>query len=333
MNRLEYNEVLKTTEIPLHLWHNLNIHFGGTFYAIVEGDIPLEVANAIYEKYPDNPYGIRVNGGCNDCNPNKVYPKLYHIDSKEGLVIFITEMKNYFARKNGLPEIQNFDELMATINSAILKKVNPSISTYEWMQTDKENSEIFSQTILNEAKTPFGREFRKAIDNFDKNINPFINEEIELDEIESYLKKINISANTYDSKDINIRKKCCQIHITDLESGNKVSYYRSPGGFSYQLHYILSEGQYLTFSHYFSTVAVAEEDKGEFIVVDYWGNDQSQKFDIRYNITQGIAGETYGEKTPITPEQKKWIYNELLKAINYASTVTIANMQKKGYLK
>lgn len=58
-----------------------------------------------------------------------------------------------------------------------------------------------------------------------------------------------------------------------------------------------------------------------------------QKIDIRYNITQGIAGETYGEKSPITPEQKEWIYDELCKATSLASKVTIDNMQKEGYPK
>lgn len=333
MNRLEYSEVMKAVEIPLHHWHNFNIYFGGTFYAVVEGNIPLEVANAIYEKYPGNPYGIRVNGGCNDWNPNRIYPTYYHIDSKEGLAIFITEMKDYFARNDESIETQKFDELMVTINSAILKKVKPSISTYEWMQTDGENCETFFQTISSETKTAFGTKLRKAIDSFDKTVNPFINQDVELDEIESYLQKVNISANAYDSKDGRERKDCCQIHITDLKSGNKVSYYRSSDGFSYQLHYILAEGQHLTFTHYFSTKAVDEEYKGEFITFDYLGSDTSQEIDVRYNLTKGVVGTTYGQKKPITPDQEKFVYNELLNAISLASTITLDNMKKKGVSK
>ena len=84
MNRLEFNEVMKAVGInnPLstaegrygtreevHYWNNLAICFGGSYYTIVNGRIPLEVANIIYQKYPGNPYDIRVDGGCKDWNP------------------------------------------------------------------------------------------------------------------------------------------------------------------------------------------------------------------------------------------------------------------------
>jgi len=334
MNRLEYNEVMKAVEIPLHRWNNFTIRFGGTHYAVVKGNIPLKVANAIYEKYPDNPYGIRVNGGCNHWNPNEVYPTCYHIDSKEGLVIFIPEMKDYFAKKAGLieTEVQRFDELMASINSEILKKVNPSISTYEWMQADKENNEIFLQTVSNGEKTLFEKEFRKAIDNFDKTINPFINPDIELDESRNYLSKINISANIYGSEYSKESKNCCQMHITDLKNGNQVNYYRNPNGFSYQLQYILGEEQYLTILHNYSTKEADENENGEFIAINYWGKNTPQKVDIRYNLTKCIFSSK-NQKMPITPEQEKFVYDELLKAIGLASSITLDNMKKKSVSK
>ena len=147
MNRLEFNIVMETVGIdnPLstpegsngtredvHYWNDLAIWYGGRNYTIVHGKIPLEVANIIYEKYPENPYGIRIEGGCVDRNPSDWstggYLKAYHIDSKEGLLIFLTEMKDYFLRKNNLPEteVKRYDELIAKVSSEILKKVNPS---------------------------------------------------------------------------------------------------------------------------------------------------------------------------------------------------------------
>lgn len=392
MNRLEFNEVMAAAGInnPLsttngkygtseqvHYWQNIAIHFSGSNYAIIKGKVPLEVANIIYKKYPNNPYGIRVDGGYPDwipsehatddkykrnmqeyielnldpdeyiakyrnavkelsrrTNENK-YVGTYHIDTKEGLVILLTEMKDYFARKQGIKEteVQRFEELMATINSEILKKVKPSISTYNWMEADKENREIFFQTVSSGSKTSFGKEFRKAIDEFDKAVNPFINEEVELDDVINYLQKVNISANIYDSVDGKRRKDCCQVHITDLETKNKVSYYRSPNGFSYQLNYILGENQYLIVLHYYSITENDENDTGEVIAVEYLGDNVPQKIDIRYNLTKGVAGTTYGEKKSITPEQKEFVYDELLKAIGMASSITIDNMKKKGYAK
>ena len=66
MNHIEYKEVLKTVGInnPLsrtiggdgsmvdvHYWNELAIWFEGK-YAIINGKIPIDVANTIYEKYP-----------------------------------------------------------------------------------------------------------------------------------------------------------------------------------------------------------------------------------------------------------------------------------------
>ena len=388
MNRLEFNEVMKAVGInnPLsttngsngtseqvHYWQNIAIYFGGSYYAVIKGKVPLEVANIIYEKYPNNPYKIRVDGGCSDWIPIKhatdekleqdirkyidqnlseneyktarrnflrrknknKYVCTYHIDTKEGLVILLTEMKDYFARKKRIreTEVQRFDELMVTINAEILKKVKPSISTYEWMQADEENNEIFSQTVSSGTKTSFGKEFRKAIDEFDKVVNPFINEDIELDEIGNYLQKVNISANTYDSVDLKTRKDCCEVVITDLETQNKVLYRRNPDGFLYQLQYTFEKNRYLVVSHYYSTAGSDENDKGEVITIDYYGDNVPQEIDIRYNLTKGVAGKTYGERTPITLEQKEFVYDELLKAIGMASSITIDNMKKKGYSK
>lgn len=390
MNRIEFNEVMKAVGInnPLsttngrygtseqvHYWQNMAINFGGSYYAIIHGKIPFEVANIIYEKYPGNPYEIRIDGGCSDYIPSEhvtddkykrdiqeyaeqdldpkefiakcrnarrnlsrrktenKYIDTYHIDTKEGLVILLTEMKDYYARTHGLPEteVQRFNEVMATINSEILKKVEPSIPTNEWMKGDEENKEIFFETISKGTRTSFGKEFREAIDNFDKVVNPFINENVELEEVGNYIQKVNISANTYDREDGKYRKKCCQVHITDLETQNKVSYYRSPDGFSYQLKMKLDEEQYLMVLHYYSNTGNDENDKGEVIAVEYFGDKAPQRIDLRYNITKGVVGTTYGEKTPITPEQKEFIYDELVKAEEYASTITINNMRKSKY--
>ena len=71
----------------------------------------------------------------------------------------------------------------------------------------------------------------------------------------------------------------------------------------------------------------------EHIYINYFGENSKQEIDLRYNITQGLSGETYKDKTPITPEQMTFVYDELVKAIELASTITIDNMQKKGYSK
>ena len=397
MNRLEFNEVLKTLGInnPListkgrygeseqvHFWQNIAIYFGGSYYTVVRGKVPLEVANIIYQKYPNNPYEIRVDGGCNDYVPNEhavddkykreiqehiekehtsdeylenckrsrknllrrksdnKYIETYHIDSKEGLVILLTELKDYYARKQGLPEteVQKFDDIMFSINTEILRRVNPNITTYDWMQGSKECSQLFNETLQKNETTGYGRALRRLIDKFDKTINPFINEEIELDSMENYLQNVTINSNTYNSVNGEYRKNCCYVSIKDKKTNNEVKYYRNPNGFSYQLMYCFGPKQYATVLHYFDEkdsigINDTKEKSGEYIYIEYFGDNVKDKVDIRYNITHDIAGKTYKTKKPITQEQKDYIYAQLEYAIELASTITIDNMKKKGYSK
>lgn len=333
MERIEYNEVMKATGIVLRQLYTVTFKFSDTYYAIVEGPIPLEVANIIYKKYPGNPYGIRINGGCDDWNPNEILPRYYHIDSKEGLVIFITELKDYYLRKAKMPEteVDKYNDLMVRINSKILNNVDLSITTYEWMQADKENYEAFSKTVEANEKTNFGKQLRIAIDKFDKTINPFSNKDIELDEIKNYLQNVSITVDSYDHVDDDgmIRENCCRVYITDLSSGNKACFSRNPDGFSYILHYTLGENK-LVVSHQYCRDSGKKNSNSEKIGIDYFGTDVLQKIDIRYNLTKGIAGPTYGEKAPITSEQATFVYEELLKAIRLASSITLDNMKKEA---
>lgn len=392
MNRLEFNEVLKTlginnhlvntigrygTSEKVHFWKDIAIHFSGSYYAVINGKIPLEVANIIYEKYPNNPYEIRVSGGCSDYIPIKhaiddqykkeiqehieahidtneflarckksrtnmlrrkndnKYIETYHIDSKEGLVILLTELNDYYARKQGLreTEVQRFDEVISIISTEILKKVSPGITTYDWMAKDEQYGECFLNTIERDKQTIFGHAFREIVDQFDRTINPYINEDIELDSIDNYLQKVNISANAYDKEDGKYRKNCCTMIIKSKDEKGEVRYYRSPNGFSYQLMYVLGTKEYLTVLHYFSIEGNKETDKGEHIYINYFGDNSKQEIDLRYNITQGLSGETYKENRPITPKQKTFVYDELVKAIEFASTITLDNMKKRDIQK
>lgn len=374
MNRLEFNEVLKEFDIDnslidktgrynsneeSHFWDNTSIYFSDSYYAIVKGRIPFEVDKIISEKYQKEQYGIRHVGSNNSCNlvqfsdanslaipeeskkdaskkeDKKPYIETYHIDSKEGLIILLTELKDCYARKIGLPEteVQRYDEILSTINARILMKINPTITTYDWMGEDEQYCEKFLDTIVRDHNTPFGHEFREIIDQFDKTINPYINEDIELDSIENYSQKLDISASSYNSLDGMYRESCCTMVIKAKDGTGKVRYYRKPHGFTYHLMYTFGPQEYLDVLHYFTTIGDKETDIGEHIYISYSGENSKQKIDLRYNITKGLSGETYKDKTPITPEQKVFVYNELVKATNLASRITIDNMQKKGIQK
>lgn len=74
----EFNEVINALNIynpvriednnEIHKWNNLEISFNKSFVT-VNGKIPLEVANELYNKYDNQKYGIRLNGLMNNPNP------------------------------------------------------------------------------------------------------------------------------------------------------------------------------------------------------------------------------------------------------------------------
>lgn len=391
MNRLEFKEVLKAVGInnhilditgetgfseEVHFWHNIAIYFSGSYYTIIRGRIPLEVANIICEKYPDNQYGIRVNGGCTNTiprdyakddifvkemeeyleqrydavsllekskkarermlkrNDTKKFIDTYHIDSKEGLVILLIEIRDYYIRQLGFSktEVKSFDELMAIITKEILKKTYATVTTYEWMQSNSKYSKELLKTILRDKKTVLGLNFRQLINDFDKVINPFINSDIELDDIENYIQKVQINGNVYDRELHQYGKYCYELKITDRKSSNATSCKLRHNGFSYKLEFG-DDNEELTVMHYFSAEGISKDDIGEFIYIRLYNKKTNSVVDLRYNITLGLANELEQIAAPITPDQITFVFQTLERATGKASTITIDNMQKNNYSK
>lgn len=388
MNRFEFNKIMETIGLPdaimgsreyngkrerAYLWQDLIIHFGGTYYAVVHGKIPLEVAKTIYEKYPENHYGIRVDGGCDDLNPadwavdhkyqeyaqklgnerakgnlsnaeyrlklkaarnelegrpiDNKYIKDYHIDTKEGLLIFLTEMKDYFLRKNNLPEteVEKYDELLATVTSEILSDVNPRISASEWMQTfDDENKEIYNATISRYNENQCDRAFIEAIKDFDEAVNPFSRKDIKTKEPSDYLKNVTITAYVDKSK-----KGCCDLTIKDIETGNEATYLRKADGFFFGLQYKTVEGNNLSIKHYFLTPDGNASWPGEVVSVCIYDDKFNKITNIKINISQEEV--TINSDKPVASdlEISNIIMECLKEASEYALQIT-GSMVKEG---
>ena len=176
MTKEEFNEVLILTDISdpkrmtksaygtmeeMYYWQNFTIYFNGKNKTIIEGKIPLEIAQKISENYDMAKYGIYYDPMCHvkelkdnirddkffqnissyikkhpDENSHILVKKAkdeqrnvlkrntekyicnYYIVTKEGLFIFINEVKKYLALQNGdsLIDLKYFDE---EINSYI----------------------------------------------------------------------------------------------------------------------------------------------------------------------------------------------------------------------
>lgn len=355
MNRLEFNTVLKVlgvkqvkTEIyPGHeeyfyKFNNLTISFCcGTYYAAVSGKIPMEVANIIYEKYPDNPYKIRVAGGQEGWNPkdwslNGEYIDTYHIDTKEGLLIFFLEMFDYQSRKNNLPENYGklYQQFLNDISRVLIHEIKPEISLDEWMKDAKSFFKVNSDSYELYLKTKedeecdIDKEIRKLLRKFDYAVNPFQRYNDWFKDTDDIFEKIKINAFLFDKEDGMERENCARMSLTDIESQNFVRYLRNPDGFNYSLNYDCSLDENFEFFHYFSNHSSNKVNNGEFILVRLY-KDNEFFLDMEYNLSNKTISLVHKESFPITLKQKQFIKEKLIEAINYASDITINKTKNK----
>lgn len=109
------------------------------------------------------------------------YINTYHIDTKEGLVVLITELQDYYAKKlnNGKIENSQVDkqkEIIGQINKELIESSNPQITTDQWMTIN--NVDIFERTKNNKNVTEQDLEIRSLLEQYDMTINPFTNDNL-----------------------------------------------------------------------------------------------------------------------------------------------------------
>lgn len=197
MNKLEFNTLIKELDLPIcdvetlrngsfeysYLFLNLKIYFGGTYYAVISGDVPFDFANYMYNEYPNDIYHIRVNGLDDSVKPSswassytidmykkkidnyyiddgdnyvKKYVSLYNVDTKEGLVFFLSEYSRYLKfrySKNNITSID--DKLLTDINNDFIDDMVAKCSSFK-----RGKSSFYSLRLL---------------DRFDTFVNPFLN--------------------------------------------------------------------------------------------------------------------------------------------------------------
>ena len=338
----------------VYFWNNLKIYFSGQDYAVVYGIIPQEVSNIIgnnennsgeYEipiRHTDNEE-YEINIQCKNIKYNiflesiqKIKKALkikndkkeintYRIYTKEKFLLFLLSIEAYYSRSNNTTKtiIKRYEELITKINCELLKEIDLSNSAYDWMQ----NNDTYNLSIEKDQRTINGNVFRETISNFDKAINPFLNNNIEFDEILQNLSNTMINAETYRSNDES-RKKCCSLQINDYNNvGNSTTYYRNSDGFNFQLIYRLDDNSRLKVSHYFISNGNSVYDKGEYITIE--SNNYDENINIILNITNWLLINSNGEQSNVNTEQLSFIYNKLLEATTYAKNITNKNTYKK----
>lgn len=71
-----------------------------------------------------------------------------------------------------------------------------------------------------------------------------------------------------------------------------------------------------------------EEDKGETLTVDYFGDNTVNKRKVRLNLTKGTIRTDEITRRAVTDLQLATIYMELVKATRLAADLTINNFTK-----
>lgn len=319
MNRLEFNKVIKAMDInnvvtirkgkfgsveSVHCWEDVYINFGGSYYANVNGRIPLDIVKSIYYKYPKNPYSIRISS--EQGVSNGLFVDSLQVDTKEGLVVLLSEIADYNANKKGKPAIfaDKFDELMTTINLEMLGEVKNFISS------KARSFDILN--VRNIGDATFAHELSVALDIFDRTVNPFQDNSIVFREVDEYLKNISIGADV-DMDD----HQTVKIFITDLATRNETRFQCGCNSFSYQVRYQDLDGQQFSFLHYY-------DGDEEIIVVD----DSVNNFVMKYDLLTGRLVDGICAEVEPTMDQQELILNSVLRAVGYAASITIDNMVK-----
>ena len=301
MNKFELDKVMECfgfEKSDNYKINGCNYYHDGRYFTIVNDKIPYELALLIRKKYDNDIYKIRVNGNHESEFPgNDVYK--YHIDTIEGLVAFILESQEYYKSQKLYLDL---DQTLNLIYSKILHEVQPNISVYDWM-LERENRKDYFKTIFS-SKTYLDVKLRKKIESFDNVVNPFANNNLDVDYSIFITRGYGYCHDNWFS-------------LVDKESGIILSTIRKLDGFVIKLHIPTEKPFEINVYHYF-------DKNGE--VIAFEKHNESDLTRVEYNLTDSTFGEHYGEKHIANLADKKYIIQNLDKYIALIDDVIKRNI-------
>ena len=317
-------------------------YFGGTSYFTAK-NIPYDVAAIIHQKYPNNEYSIRVNGGREEWVPQDFvhdrFLEKYHIDSYEGVIIFLSELKDYYAEKEGLEPtaVKNYYETLSRVLDDLLRIANPQITSDEWIRSDDRLGEKYDLLNRRDLKNKSVTRLKEVLKNFEKAVNPFEVTNGTLDEPINYLNKVRVIPNSYDDIYSWIRKdNCLEMYITDKSKEDCFTkFVRDIDGFGCRLDYSYYNGEHLEVIYSYDRNS--SNGYGFNVTVERYRDDHTTIVKYDFNITDKKIEYTHDGKTR-TYSYKDYcamntlieqIINEVTEATKLASSITLDNMMKK----
>lgn len=332
MTKLEFNEVMKILNVSaVENTNNSEYYINDTKINYLDDEqvkienLPLDIEIILYDNYPELVKELVDSYDLND----------FFVFTKESLATIIFELQKYYNSKLlDFFNINDLDSLIVKINEKILEKVNPGVSTYKWMKYDKINNLSFERSIKSSKTGIFKENLREFMDSFDKSVNPYMVENVKLDDISNYIGKVNISGDVWDEEDASLgykRYNCSILTITDIKTGDRVSYERNLDGFNCSLECGIDENKKMVVKHSYKGISERFYDRGEVISITKFENDKKIS-QLNYNVTKDKAFEVFGNEViekRLTLLEKAELLWDLFSAIEYSNGITTDNMVVK----
>lgn len=265
--------------------------------------------------------------------PNTKYIDTYRLYSKEGLIAVLLELEKYYFKNEEKETTERSDlvDIIGVVNTKVLDRINPRISGHAWMQ-ETMNSQDYMDGWNRFNGNSSLREFRRALDEFDRTINPFIEGDLTTLEIASDLKDMRIKAYPFDySDEYKNNVKFYRVFISDCEENTSLEFGINPLGFSYYFSCKFGDKDFFSVRHYYNYNS-NEEDKGEILVINYFGDNSIRKKKVALNLTNGTICIDGKRKKAVTELQLASIYLDLVKATRLAANITVNNFTKNKTL-
>ena len=132
----------------------------------------------------------------------------------------------------------------------------------------EKEQKIIDNFLENENNNYLKQKLRELLEEFDKTINPYSNDRIQLDYPDNYLNKVSVSFdNNIDNKDD--ISNYYYMRIIDLNNRNMTTYSLKNDELSFEMLYKISEGRYIKVIHYFENKSTNRIENGEIISINY----------------------------------------------------------------
>ena len=188
-------------------------------------------------------------------------------------MLLLIKMRNYYNKKKKSNEKEECLFLLDKVNNINYMSdgdLTPLNLEYLEISDERLRDNFFTWMCM----------IKRVVYNFDKVVNPYLNDEIALEDKLSYLHMVDVvrSCDAFSN----------ELHITDKNTGNSVSYYKYNNTITYEMSYLCLDGDRMNVKHVVSGYYEFGEKKiDDQLKITY--TDSERVTTVRINLTNGQA--------------------------------------------